>query len=257
MACCCAGPAGAVQAGSFAFLCLHAAVAMQPVASTTHAVLLTSGTLSPMEPLLAELGLDGSSLLGQPTEAASRSQRHLGQLGAGPTASAAAGPGPSTDAAQGSASARPLQPSPLLSSPISPGGMSAAAAAAAAGSGSKALQPHQGLHQQQQQQQPAMVHRASGPVPRTSLYFSSPHHSSLQGNLLALSISTVPSAGGVVQLNSGFRHRGSPEYLAGLGSVLLAACAHVPHGVLCFFPSWGLLHAATAQWKLSGGLAGT
>ena len=253
MACCCAGPVGAAQAGSFAFLCLHAAVAMQPVASSTHAVLLTSGTLSPMEPLLAELGLDGSSLLGQPTEAAIRAQRHLVQLGASLAVSAAACPGPSTDAAQGSASARPGQPCALLSSPSSPGGRSAAAAA---GSGSKALQPHQG-QSQQQQQQPATVCRASGPVSRTGLYFSSPHHSSLQGNLLALSISHVPSAGGVVQLNSGFKHRGSPEYLTGLGSVLLAACASVPHGVLCFFPAWGLLHAATAQWKLSGGPAGT
>ena len=226
---------------------------MQPVASTTHAVLLTSGTLSPMEPLLAELGLDGSSLLGQPTEAASRAQRHLGQLGASPTASAAAGPVPSTDARQSSASARAGQPGPLLGSPSGPSGR--AAAAAAGGSGSRALQPHLGLPQQQQQQQPAIVCRGS--VPRTSLYFSSPHHSSLQGNLLALTISHVPSAGGVVQLNSGFKHRESPRYLAGLGSVLLAACTHVPHGVLCFFPSWGLLHAATAQWKQSGGLAGT
>lgn len=249
MACCCAGPRGAIQAGSFAFLCLHAAVAMQPVASTTHSVLLTSGTLSPMEPLLAELGLDGSSL---PQEAASRTQRHLGQPGAFPAASAAASPGPSTDAAQGSASARPGQPGPLLGSPGGPSGRSAAAAA---GSGSRAGQPHQGLPQQQQQRS-AAVRRASGPVPRTRLYFSSPHHSSLQGNLLALSISHVPRAGGVVKLNSGFQHRGSPEYLNGLGSVLLAACAPVPHGVLFFFPSWGLLHAATAQWKLSGGLAG-
>ena len=223
---------------------------MQPVASATHAVLLTSGTLSPMEPLLAELGLDGSSLLAQPTEAASRAQRRLGQQGASPTASAAAVPGPSTDGAQGSASAGPGQPGPLCSSPSGP----SSRAAAAAGSGSKALQLHQGLAQQQQQ--PLLACRASGPVPRTSLYFSSPHHSSLQGNLLALSISHVSGACGAVPLNSGFKHRGSPEYLTGLGSVLLAACASVPHGVLCFFPAWGLLHAATAHWKQSGGLAG-
>ena len=51
-----AGPVAPVQ-GSFSFLCLHAAVALTPLLPSAHSLLLTSGTLSPMEPLVAELGL--------------------------------------------------------------------------------------------------------------------------------------------------------------------------------------------------------
>lgn len=43
--------------GSFSFLCLHAAVALTPLLPSAHSLLLTSGTLSPMDPLVAELGL--------------------------------------------------------------------------------------------------------------------------------------------------------------------------------------------------------
>ena len=43
--------------GSFSFLCLHAAVALTPLLPKAHALLLTSGTLSPVAPLVAELGL--------------------------------------------------------------------------------------------------------------------------------------------------------------------------------------------------------
>lgn len=43
--------------GSFSFLCLHAAVALTPLLPKAHSLLLTSGTLSPVAPLVAELGL--------------------------------------------------------------------------------------------------------------------------------------------------------------------------------------------------------
>ena len=43
--------------GSFSFLCLHAAVALTPLLPRAHSLLLTSGTLSPVAPLVAELGL--------------------------------------------------------------------------------------------------------------------------------------------------------------------------------------------------------
>ena len=43
--------------GSFSFLCLHAAVALTPLLHKAHSLLLTSGTLSPVAPLVAELGL--------------------------------------------------------------------------------------------------------------------------------------------------------------------------------------------------------
>ena len=50
------GPAVPIE-GSFSFLCLHAAVALTPLLPKAHSLLLTSGTLSPVAPLVAELGL--------------------------------------------------------------------------------------------------------------------------------------------------------------------------------------------------------
>ena len=52
--------------GSFSFLCLHAAVALTPLLPKAHSLLLTSGTLSPVAPLVAELGL-GTKPHRQPT----------------------------------------------------------------------------------------------------------------------------------------------------------------------------------------------
>lgn len=33
---------------------------------------------------------------------------------------------------------------------------------------------------------------------------------------------------------------------------MLATCQAIPNGVLCFFPSWGLLNAARDQWLVTG-----
>ena len=41
-------------------------------------------------------------------------------------------------------------------------------------------------------------------------------------------------------------------YLDALGTAMLMLCQAVPHGVLCFFPSWGLLNAARDQWLVTG-----
>ena len=41
-------------------------------------------------------------------------------------------------------------------------------------------------------------------------------------------------------------------YLDALGNAMLATCQAIPHGVLCFFPSWGLLNAARDQWLVTG-----
>ena len=46
--------------GGFAFICLHAATALRPVASKARSVLLASGTLGPLPALSAELGLQVS-----------------------------------------------------------------------------------------------------------------------------------------------------------------------------------------------------
>ena len=36
---------------------------------------------------------------------------------------------------------------------------------------------------------------------------------------------------------------------------MLATCQAIPNGVLCFFPSWGLLNAARDQWLVTGMIA--
>ena len=41
-------------------------------------------------------------------------------------------------------------------------------------------------------------------------------------------------------------------YLDALGNAMLTTCRAIPNGVLCFFPSWGLLNAARDQWLVTG-----
>ena len=41
-------------------------------------------------------------------------------------------------------------------------------------------------------------------------------------------------------------------YLDALGTAMISACQAIPNGVLCFFPSWGLLNAARDQWLVTG-----
>ena len=41
-------------------------------------------------------------------------------------------------------------------------------------------------------------------------------------------------------------------YLDALGHAMLSVCQAIPNGVLCFFPSWGLLNAARDQWLVTG-----
>jgi len=54
------------------------------------------------------------------------------------------------------------------------------------------------------------------------------------------------------QLNSSFKSRSDPKYLAALGQVIIMILKIVPKGVLVFFPSYGLLNSTREFWQNSG-----
>ncbi len=74
--------------GSFSFLCLHAAVALTPLLPKAHSLLLTSGTLSPVAPLVAELGLGTKAKRQDPAlpQAEAVSKTGLGEVAVGSVA---------------------------------------------------------------------------------------------------------------------------------------------------------------------------
>jgi len=53
-------------------------------------------------------------------------------------------------------------------------------------------------------------------------------------------------------LNSSFKSRSDPKYLAALGQVIIMILKIVPKGVLIFFPSYGLLNSTREFWQNSG-----
>ncbi|KAK9819452.1 hypothetical protein WJX74_007251 [Apatococcus lobatus] len=181
--------------GGFAFICLHAATALRPLATKARTVLLASGTLGPLPSLAAELGLQEDLHNTAPElslakhAASSKAFRNWKPVGR------EAGPAPSTP--------RPLEPAAMSVSRVE------------------------------------MV--------------ACPHHRHLARNLLPLSLASAPGpSGAMVRLDSTFSQRGEAGYQDALGTAILTACQNIPDGVLCFFPSWGLLSAATQCWSASG-----
>uniref|UniRef100_A0A182N072 Regulator of telomere elongation helicase 1 homolog n=1 Tax=Anopheles dirus TaxID=7168 RepID=A0A182N072_9DIPT len=55
-----------------------------------------------------------------------------------------------------------------------------------------------------------------------------------------------------VELNSSYRNRSNPEYIASLGRTVLSLCPVIPGGLLVFFPSYPLLNQCTENWQASG-----
>ena len=53
-------------------------------------------------------------------------------------------------------------------------------------------------------------------------------------------------------LNSSYNTRNDPKYLAALGQVVIMFLKITPHGVLLFFPSYGLLNSTREHWQQSG-----
>jgi len=59
----------------------------------------------------------------------------------------------------------------------------------------------------------------------------------------------VLSAGrGGVKLNASFKHAHGYQFIDAVGDTLLGFCGIVPHGVLCFFPSYKLLNQMRVRW---------
>ncbi|EAA06834.5 AGAP000634-PA [Anopheles gambiae str. PEST] len=55
-----------------------------------------------------------------------------------------------------------------------------------------------------------------------------------------------------VELNSSFKNRSNPEYIASLGRTALSLCPIIPGGLLIFFPSYPLLNKCSEEWQASG-----
>uniref|UniRef100_A0A182QAZ7 Regulator of telomere elongation helicase 1 homolog n=1 Tax=Anopheles farauti TaxID=69004 RepID=A0A182QAZ7_9DIPT len=55
-----------------------------------------------------------------------------------------------------------------------------------------------------------------------------------------------------VELNSSYRNRSNPLYIASLGRTVLSLCPVIPGGLLVFFPSYPLLNKCSDEWQASG-----
>ena len=49
-----------------------------------------------------------------------------------------------------------------------------------------------------------------------------------------------------------YKNNRSPGYLDAIGGAVCELVTNIPHGVLCFFPSYTLLDSAHARWKETG-----
>ena len=67
-----------------------------------------------------------------------------------------------------------------------------------------------------------------------------------QSQILAGVMPVGPSNG---KLNSSFRHRSSASYMMELGNAIVNIARVVPHGLLVFFPSYGVLSSCIESWK--------
>ncbi|KAK8774435.1 hypothetical protein V5799_011035 [Amblyomma americanum] len=55
-----------------------------------------------------------------------------------------------------------------------------------------------------------------------------------------------------VNLTANFRTAETFEFQDEIGSILWDICKAVPHGVLCFFPSYGMMNKLAQRWQLTG-----
>lgn len=325
--------------GSFSFLCLHAAVALTPLLPKAHSLLLTSGTLSPVAPLVAELGLatrpkrqvssnaspkigelagsaKGLGLVPEPqgcmTAAADASGsksrqadvsddtkgeseqliRHHSVQSGSPTGTDAQVDEQAVSSEPSSVQQSAVQqglPTPALCSGIAsqPGSLQhdpqqshCCQSANQEAAPLHSLESNSCTHQLPLLQASAHPHLQMDPqselssstarkasivlqqAPVRSQYaslhqgvelVSAPHHQTLPARLLPLTISMAPGGDGrLVKLDSAYERRQDAGYLDALGNAMLATCRAIPNGVLCFFPSWGLLNAARDQWLVTG-----
>ena len=65
-------------------------------------------------------------------------------------------------------------------------------------------------------------------------------------------VGTIRSGPGSGGLNGSFQHQESAAYQDELGETVLQCCGVIPHGVLCFFPSYSFLDKVLVRWKATG-----
>ena len=68
----------------------------------------------------------------------------------------------------------------------------------------------------------------------------------------SVSVGPAPSA---VRLNATYKNQDSIAFQDSLGKTILGFCRTIPHGVLCFFPSYTLMEKVLSRWEASGLLA--
>eukprot|EP00960_Hanusia_phi_P027503 746864-Hanusia_phi.AAC.4 len=65
------------------------------------------------------------------------------------------------------------------------------------------------------------------------------------------SVCSVPG-NPLLKLNGSYKHQDSVIYQDNLGQAVLELCKIIPFGVLCFFPSYGLLEKVKSRWIATG-----
>lgn len=65
----------------------------------------------------------------------------------------------------------------------------------------------------------------------------------------SVGVSPAPAS---VRINAAYKNQDSIAFQDGLGETLLSLCRTIPHGVLCFFPSYTLMDKVLSRWQTSG-----
>lgn len=71
----------------------------------------------------------------------------------------------------------------------------------------------------------------------------------IQSNQLFASV--IPRGPAGFSLNSSYKRRNDPRYLADLGNVIASASSIIPDGILVFFPSYQVMDSCIRHWKQS------
>jgi Fanconi anemia group J protein len=95
------------------------------------------------------------------------------------------------------------------------------------------------------------------PVDSFASELATEFHNTLQtGHVINTSrqvwVGTIRSGPGSKSLNGSYQYQDSAGYQDELGETVLQCCRAIPHGVLCFFPSYSFLDKAHARWKATG-----
>lgn len=65
-------------------------------------------------------------------------------------------------------------------------------------------------------------------------------------------VGTIGKGPGNVSLNANFQNASTFAFQDDVGNLILNICSIIPHGVLCFLPSYGMLDKLVNRWQLTG-----